>query len=405
MRITRIRGWVLLAPAVALAVACARPPAPADGPGTTVSVRVRNGRAQAADRAYYPPRGEWAHRAPAAEGMDSAQLAGAVAFAQAHETPWPHDIAEAIRTTGLGAPPYGEILGPVRDRGGPAGLVIRHGYVVAEWGDTERPDITFSIAKSYLSTVAGLAVDSGLIRSLDDPVRMYVRDGGFDTPHDAPITWRMLLNQTSEWEGTLWDKPDVADRREGRDRSLHEPGTFWEYNDVRVNRTALSLLRVWRTPLPVVLRERVMDPIGASSTWEWTGYRNSWIDLDGQRVQSVSGGSHWGGGMFISARDHARFGLLMLRRGRWAGRQIVSDRWVTTALTPVAIKPTYGAMWWLNTDRKLYPSASASSFFALGAGSNVIWVDPEHDLVAVMRWIDNKEVDGFVQRVTASVVR
>jgi CubicO group peptidase (beta-lactamase class C family) len=391
--------------ALLLAAGCARPSAPVPVRAASAAVASAAGGSWA-DSAYDPPAGEWARRSPGAMGMDSAALAQAVAFAAAHETPWPHDIAQAIRESGLGAGQWGEILGPVRDRGGPAGMVIRHGYVVAEWGDTERADITFSIAKSYLATTAGLALDAGLIRSLDDSVRAYVHDGGLDGPHDAPITWRMLLNQTSEWEGTLWDKPDVADRREGRDRTLHQPGTFWEYNDVRVNRTALSLLEVWHRPLPVVLRERVMGPIGASGTWQWVGYRNSWVDIDGNhRMQSVSGGSHWGGGMFISTRDHARFGLLMLRRGRWAGRQLLSDAWIRTALTPVPIKPTYGAMWWLNTDRKLYPGASASSFFALGAGTNLIWVDPEHDLVAVVRWIDNKEVDGFLQRVTASITR
>ncbi|HET6230098.1 MAG TPA: serine hydrolase [Longimicrobiaceae bacterium] len=383
---------MLLAATACSATAAGRPPS---------TVAAASARAEAV---YYPPAGDgWERRDPAQLGFRADALAAAVAYAQAHETPWPHDIARAIRESGLGAGPYGEILGPVRDRGGPAGLVIRHGYIAAEWGDTRRPDITFSIAKSFLGTLAGVALDRRLIRSVDDSVRAYVHDGGFDSPHDAPITWRMLLNQTSEWEGTLWDKPDVADRREGHDRTLRAPGTFWEYNDVRVNRTALSLLRVWHRPLPQVLHERVMDPIGASRGWEWYGYRNSFVLVDGRRVQSVSGGSHWGGGMFISARDQARFGLLYLRRGRWAGRHLLSEDWVRAATTPAAIKPTYGYLWWLNSDRKLYPSAPASSFFALGAGSNVIWVDPDHDLVAVIRWIDNKEIDAFIARVMAAV--
>jgi CubicO group peptidase (beta-lactamase class C family) len=115
----------------------------------------------------------------------------------------------------------------------------------------------------------------------------------------------MLLNQTSEWEGVMWGKPDVADRRRGYNRSLEEPGTFWEYNDVRVNRLALSLLRVWNKPLPQVLKEEIMDPIGASDTWVWHGYRNSYVQLHGRAVQSVSGGSHWGGGLWASTRDRA----------------------------------------------------------------------------------------------------
>ena len=92
-------------------------------------------------------------------------------------------------------------------------------------------------------------------------MRHYVRDGKFDGPHNSQITWHHLLQQTSDWSGTLWDKPDWADRPEGSDRQkwinreLHTPGTRYKYNDVRVNLLAHSLLSVWRRPLPAVLRE------------------------------------------------------------------------------------------------------------------------------------------------------
>jgi CubicO group peptidase (beta-lactamase class C family) len=121
-------------------------------------------------------------------------------------------------------------------------------------------------------------------------------------------------------------------------------------------------------------------------------------------VQSVSGGGHWGGGMFISARDMARFGHLTLRRGRWNGRQILSEEWVRMALTPTGPQPTYGYMnWFLNTDRKQWPSAPASAFGHVGNGTNIIYVDPDHDVVAVVRWIENNAVDGFVKRLLASM--
>ena len=97
---------------------------------------------------------------------------------------------------------------------------------------------------------------------------------------------------------------------------------------MRTNALALAALNVWRRPLPQVLKENVLDPIGASNTWRWFGYENSWIVLDGLAVQSVTGGGHWGGGMFINAYDIARFGYLTLNRGRWKERQLVSESWI-----------------------------------------------------------------------------
>jgi CubicO group peptidase (beta-lactamase class C family) len=228
----------------------------------------------------------------------------------------------------------------------------------------------------------------------------------FGSPHARRITWDHLLRQTSDWEGTLWGKPDWADRPRGeldawRARERNEPGTVYNYNDVRVNLLALAALNVWRRPLPQVLREHVMDPIGASATWRWYGYDNSWIVLDGQLVQSVSGGAHWGGGMWISARDLARFGLLTARGGRWGERRILSEEWIGMATTPGSAQPTYGFMnFFVNTGRRQLPSAPEQAFYHLGAGNNVVYVDPVNDIVIVARWISNlRAMDGVVQRV------
>ncbi len=366
---------------------------PAEGPLTATAVAP-----------YVPPRGDaWATIRPAEVGMDSARVAVAVAFAQANEIDWLTDMEAQVRRN-TAREPYPDVIGETLDRGAQNGMILRHGYIVAEWGDTRRVDMTFSVAKSYLATVAGIAYDRGLLR-IDEPVGTTVRDGGFDIPHNAPITWRMLFTQTSEWEGELWGKPDRADRRRGYDRELETPGTFWEYNDTRVNRLALALLRRFERPLPDVLREAVMDPIGASDSWRWLGYRTSFVDVGGLQVQSVSGGSHWGGGFWAPTRDHARFGLLISREGRWGDRQLVSEAWLREAWTPTPIRPVYGFLWWLNTDGQQYPGASRSSVFALGAGGNVIWIDHEHDLVAVIRWTDTSKINDFMGLVTESIVR
>ena len=370
------------------------------GPGTTAAPGSAPPVA-----AYYPDPGDgWIRRRPAELGMDSAALAAAQTFAEQSEIGWSLDM-KAQLATNTAREPNPEIVGPFKDRGRQNGIVLRHGYIVAEWGDTRRVDMTFSVAKSYLSTVAGVAFDRGLIKDLDEPVGRTVTDGGYTSSHNAPITWRMHLTQTSEWEGTLWDKPDRADRREGYDRILQAPGSFYEYNDVRVNRLALSLLRIWNRPLPEVLRREIMDPIGASSTWEWHGYRTSMTDQGGRRIESVSGGGHWGGGVWASTRDHARFGYLLLRRGQWKGRQLLSDRWISLATTPSQVRPGYGFLWWLNTNRMLYPAATPRSFFARGAGGNIIWMDPEHDLVVVLRWTDTAKVDEIIRLILDSIDR
>jgi CubicO group peptidase (beta-lactamase class C family) len=365
---------------------------------------------------YFPPPhpGVWTRATPGEVGLDPDALAAATRWASEHETPWERDLGAMVAKDFEEQPPWNETLGPVRPRGGPSGLVLRGGVVVAEWGDTARADMTFSIAKSYLSILAGLAWDRGLIGDPHEKVRLRVEDGGFDPPHNDGITWQHLLQQTSEWEGVLWGKPDQIDRNrtvggrpsaapKGSHRDLRAPGEFWEYNDVRVNRLSLALLRIWRRPLPGVFRELVMEPIGASADWEWQGYRNSYVEIDGHRVQSVAGGGHWGGGVFISARDQARIGLLVLHRGLWGSRRILSEAWIDWMLEPCPLYRNYGYLWWLNTGRALYPSASARSYYARGAGGNLTWIDPDKEIVTVLRWTDPAAMDGFMKLTVSAL--
>jgi CubicO group peptidase (beta-lactamase class C family) len=366
---------------------------------------------------YVPPPhgGTWRRAAPGETGLDPAGLETAVAHAAAHEIGWSRDVEAEIVKGFSEPPPWNEIIGKVAPRGGPNGLVLHRGLIVAEWGDTSRADMSFSIAKCYLSLIAGLAVERGLISDLDAPVGRTVDDGGFATPHNAKATWRHFLEHSSEWEGTLWDKPDLVDRNrdlhnegsaeKGKPRELQEPGTYWEYNDVRVNRLALALLRRFRRPLPEIFRDAVMTPIGASSDWEWHGYRNSIVEIDGERMESVAGGGHWGGGVFMHARDHARLGLLMLRRGMWGGRRIIAEDWIARSTAPSRLNPQYGFMWALNTGRRLYKSAPEEGYAASGSGGNLVWIDRVNDLVAVLCWTDPASIDGFLQRLGAALPR
>jgi CubicO group peptidase (beta-lactamase class C family) len=367
--------------------------------------------------AYVPSATWWEVRPPAELGLRADGLQAAIAWHRSHESTWPRDfLTDEGRYLGVADEPLdSRVLGPVRARQDPNGLIVRHGYIVAEWGDTARADMSFSIAKSYLAVLAGLAVQQGLIRDVDEPMAATAADDGFASPQNAAITWRHLLTQTSEWQGTLWSKSDSIDHNrdvgkselgmanKGQPRPLRPAGTLWEYNDVRVNRLSLSLLQRFRRPLPDVLRESIMDPIGAAADWQWHPYHNSWTDIDGRRLPSVPGGSHWGGGLWMSSRDHARFGLLVHRRGEWAARRLLDPGWIVQMRRPCALNPQYGMLWWLNTDHAQVPSAPASCYAARGAGSNVVWIDPEHDLVVVVRWIDKASLDGFLGRILESV--
>jgi len=338
---------------------------------------------------------------PEAAGFDAGRLAEATAFAAAHETKWSRDLAWQIeannRANHEGA--FARPRGPVLLRGPCSGLVLRDGLVVARWGMPGRRETTFSVAKSYLAALAGLALGDGLIGSLDEPVLRTVDDGGFEPPHNDAITWRHFLQQTSEWQGTLWGIPDSIDWNravggdagawppKGSPRALHKPGSFHEYNDVRVNRLALSLLRLFRRPLPEVLRLRLMDPMAAGRKWEWHGYDEAWVTIDGQRMASVTGGSHWGGGMMIDSYDHARFGLLHLWDGVWNGTRLLPEGWVAAATAPSALRADYGLLWWLNAG-KAKASWPADCFWAAGDGGHLIWVHPPSRLVVVTRWLD-----------------
>jgi CubicO group peptidase (beta-lactamase class C family) len=359
---------------------------------------------------YFPDRFDWQKQTPEQAGMDAAKLDAAIKFAIASENPATKDLAVDLATT-FGREPFDTPIGPVQPRAALNGIVIRHGYIVAEWGESTRADMTFSVTKSFLSTVIGLAWQKGLIRDVKDLVRDYVPQTGlFDSEHNSKITWEHLLRQTSSWEGTLWGKPDWADRPEGAtpadwpNRKVWEPGEHYKYNDVRVNVLALAALHVIRKPLPQVLREEVMEPIGASSTWRWHGYDNAWVDIDGQRMQSMTGGGHWGGGMFISARDMARFGYLFLRNGKWKDREIVSTKWIAMARTPGPANETYGYMnWFLNTGQKPLPKTPANSVTFQGNGSNIIYIDWDHDLVVVVRWIQQRQLNEFLGQVIGAI--
>ncbi|MCM5571439.1 beta-lactamase family protein [Burkholderiaceae bacterium FT117] len=342
----------------------------------------------------------------------------AIAFAIASETPWSRNADGDFGIHQLDPAPWNRTLGPLHDRGPVSGVIRVDGREVASWGEPHRADLTFSVAKTYLALLAGVAFDRGLLPDPDEPVRARARGIGFDEGRNREITWTHLLQQTSEWEGECFGVPDQVDRyrtvqyqktpaagRKGDARPLQAPGSFWEYNDVRINQLSLALLHLFRAPLPEVFDEAIRKPSGASDPWRWVGYDDSWVEIDGRRIQSVPGGSHWGGGVSISARDQGLIGQMLADDGVANGRRVLSSEWIARMRTPCALAPFYGMLVWLNGTQDVFPSAGGKGYFAIGAGASVNWIDPERRLVAVVRWIDGAKIDGFVGRVAAALGR
>lgn len=358
---------------------------------------------------YFPDKENWEKKSPENFQINQQLLEKAIKFAQENEYSGSKDLRQAI-LKGFEREPFHNIMGPTRQRGGPAGLIIKNGYIIAEWGEIQRVDMTFSVTKSFLSTTALLALDSELIPDVDDPVVNYVWDGTFEGAHNSKITWEHLLNQSSDWSGELWDSYDWADRPpnsggidDWKNRKLLTPGSTFEYNDVRVNLLAYSLLHIWRKPLPQVLKDKVMDPIGASPSWRWYGYENAWVNIDGLKMQSVTGGGHSGGGMFINTEDMGRFGLLFENNGSWDGKRLISAEYIDKAISPSEPNPNYGYMWWLNKPgNRQWEKLPENIFYAAGFGGNFIIIDRERDLVIVTRWLEPSKIENFLNLVYSS---
>ena len=355
---------------------------------------------------YFPGK-LWEEKSPESQGIDINKLDKAIEFSISNENAVDKDLRISIIKS-FGREPGYKIKGPTKKRGDSNGLIIKNGYIIGKWGDIKRVDMTFSVTKSYLSTVAGIAYDKNLI-SIDDKLKDYIWDGKFDDTHNSQITWHHLLNQSSQWSGELFGTYDWADRpprglslEEIKKQKLLPPGQAYKYNDVRVNLLSFSLLNVFRKPLPAVLKENIMDPIGASSTWRWYGYENSMVVMDGVNVQSVSGGGHFGGGIFINSEDHARFGLLFLREGVWNGERLISSDWIKKIRVPSENNPSYGYMWWLNRGDRYWKGLPENIYYGSGFGGNYIIVVPDHDMVIVSRWLDSSKVGEFVKMIVDS---
>jgi CubicO group peptidase (beta-lactamase class C family) len=332
--------------------------------------------------------------------IDLPAVRGACARQALRATPGTDDMASYLAAM-VADEEHNEALGPLLPGSGPSGVVVHRGWVIAEWGDPAVPEMLYSASKTALSAVAGVAFDRGLFdphASVAGTVDLPVLRGGTS----REITWEHLLQQTSQWAGELWGKPAWAAaglRRPDDAQAAATPGSAWAYNDVRVNLLCLALTALLGQPLPEILREEIIAPLGGSSSWSWHGYPQASVTVDGVELPVVSGGAHWGGGLWMSAADLALMGDLYLRDGRCGDRQLLSADWIERSWQPCAVKSEYGYLWWLNDSGQAAPGAPTTGRCARGnGGRHLLWVDPASDLVIASHW--GEDVAALVLRLS-----
>ena len=275
-------------------------------------------------------------------------------------------------------------------------LVIKDGTILFEdyYLGTDKDDrrISWSMAKSYLSAIFGIAVEDGLIDSLDDPVDKYVSTLKGSAYEGASI--RNVLNMASgvKFDEDYLDKnsdinkmgrvlalggsmDEFAASISARDR---EPGTGRQYVSIDTHVIGMVLRAVTGVPASDYLQDKLWSKIGPG--------KDGYYLTDGNEVAFVLGGLN------MRTRDYALFGQLFLQNGRWKSEQIIPANWVresTKASSPPDVEGTgfdYGYQWWVPVD-------SHGDYLAAGIYLQFIYVDPKNNVVIVKNSADRQFKD------------
>jgi CubicO group peptidase (beta-lactamase class C family) len=246
--------------------------------------------------------------------------------------------------------------------------------------DRQTRQTSFSVAKSFLSTLVGIAVDEGLIGSVEDPVTDYLPELAARDPRFEQITLRHLLTMSSGiryWETDLpWPWTDDTytyygvDLREvalNRTQVERPPGQRWQYNNYHPLLVGMVLERATGRSVSDYLATRLWQPLGAEADAAW--------NLDSER----SGFEKMESGLNATAVDYARFGQLVLHNGEWNGTRVVSKAWVRAATavdTDTDPADFYQYLWWVDVERP-------GRFYALGNYGQYLYVAPDADAVIV----------------------
>jgi CubicO group peptidase (beta-lactamase class C family) len=246
--------------------------------------------------------------------------------------------------------------------------------------DRQTLETSFSVAKSFVSTLVGIALDEGVIGSVEDPVTEYLPELAARDPRFERITLRHLLTMTS---GLRYDEQalplpwgDDIETYYGtnlRDVALDHteieqpPGQEWLYNNYNPLLLGLVLERATAMSVSEYMATRLWQPLGAERDATWS--------LDSK----PSGFEKLESGLNATAVDYARFGALFLHDGEWNGTRIVSEDWVRAATAVDAATdpaPFYQYFWWVDVERP-------GRFYALGNFGQYVYVAPDADSVVV----------------------
>jgi CubicO group peptidase (beta-lactamase class C family) len=264
-------------------------------------------------------------------------------------------------------------------------VVVHQDRLVREryFGGATRDSLqtSFSAAKSFVSTLVGIAIDEGLIGSVDDRMTEYLPELAARDPRFRQIRLRDLLTMSSgiryQEDGfpSLGDDTytyygvDLRDIALNRTRIEGPPGLAWQYNNYHPLLLGLVLERTTGTSVSDFMATRLWQPLGAEADATW--------NLDSEH----SGFEKMESGLNARAVDYARFGLLFLHNGEWNGRRIVSEAWVRAATgadtaTDAARYHGYRYFWWIDVERP-------GRFYAMGKYGQYVYVAPDANAVVV----------------------
>ena len=246
--------------------------------------------------------------------------------------------------------------------------------------DRQTRQTSFSVAKSFVSTLIGIAIDEGLIGSVTDPVTEYLPELSERDPRFERITLRGLLTMSSgiRYEEQSLPLPwgDDVDTYYGTDlrdlglsatQIVRPPGQEWLYNNYNPLLLGLVLERATGTSVADYMASKLWQPLGAEADATWN------LDSEGSGFEKLESGLN------ATPVDYARFGELFLHAGEWNGQRIVSQDWVREATAAdVTTDPAghYQYFWWIDTQRP-------DRFYALGNFGQYIYVAPDAGAVIV----------------------